>query len=77
MITRVIDKIIYFYKKKNYKIEKFEKEQNNTFIKIKLDRLKGKKKLEEIKREYQFLEREMSSEHEVLFSSISKLLSLK
>ena len=71
MISKVIDKIIYFYKKKNYQIEKFEKEQNNTFIKIKLDRLEGKKKLEEIKREYQFLEREMSSEHEVLFSSIS------
>ncbi len=68
---KILQKIIFFYKKKNYKFENFKIEQNNRFKLINLDRIEGKKKLDEIKKKYEFLNREMSSEHELLFSAIS------
>jgi len=68
---KIVRKIIFLYKKANYNFKAFELEQNKRFVKSKLDRVEGKKKLKKIKENYKFLEREMSSEHEVLFSSIS------
>ena len=68
---KIVRKIIFLYKKANYNFKAFELEQNKRFVKSKLDRVEGIKKLKKIKENYKFLEREMSSEHEVLFSSIS------
>ena len=74
---KIFKKIIFLYKKANYNFKAFELEQNKRFVKSKLDRVEGLKKLNKIKDNYKFLEREMSSEHEVLFSSISLATEIK
>jgi len=68
---KILKKIIFLYKKNKYKAENFEAEQNKKFNDLNLNRIEGKKKLDEIKKKYKFLIRDMSSEHELLFSSIS------
>ena len=68
---KILSKIIFLYKKSRYKKDIFESEQNKKFENVNLSRFEGKKKLNQIKEKYAFLNREMSSEHEVLFSSIS------
>ena len=73
---KLINKLNFIYKKNNYEKTFFEKHQNEIFRKLNLAREKGLDKLLELKQQYNFLDREMSSEHEVLFSSLS-LLSKK
>ena len=68
---KILRKIIFLYKKMKYEAEVFETKQNKKFENLNLNRTKGKKKIDEIKNKYKFLNREMSSEHELLFSSIS------
>ena len=68
---KILKKIVFLYKKRKFKSEPFIAEQNKKFEDKKLDRIEGGKKLDEIKKKYNFLIREMSSEHELLFSSIS------
>ena len=68
---KILRKIIFLYKKSKYKAENFETEQNKKFNDLNLNRIESKKKLDEIKKKYKFLIRDMSSEHELLFSSIS------
>lgn len=71
----MIKKIINYFKKKyllkNYNLQKITKEQNQNFSHLNLNRDSGLKILQKIKKEYNFLNRPMSSEHEVIFSSIS------
>ena len=71
IIPKLIYKLIFFYKKNKYNKEFFENHQNEIFKKLNLDRNLGLKKLINIKNQHNFLIREMSSEHEVLFSSLS------
>lgn len=71
----MIKKIINYFKKKyllkNYNLQEITKEQNQNFSHLNLNRDSGLKILQNIKKEYNFLNRPMSSEHEVIFSSIS------
>tara|TARA_E500000178_G_scaffold351228_1_gene411869 strand:- start:1965 stop:2798 length:834 start_codon:yes stop_codon:yes gene_type:complete len=68
---KILKKIFFLYQKSKYKFEDFENEQNERFKNLNFDRIEGKKKLDFIKKKNSFLVREMSSEHELLFSSIS------
>ena len=74
---KILNKLIFLYKKGNYRIEIFEEQQNKKFKELNLDRPKGQKKLKEIKDKYDFLDREMASEHEVLFASLSSNTEIK
>ncbi len=74
---KILRKVIWLYKIKNYSAKTFEMEQNKKFVDLKLNRAEGKKKLDLIKNKYLFLNRGMSSEHELLFSSISLKKDIK
>lgn len=71
MIKRIID----FFKRKyliqNYKLNKIIEEQENKYSNLNLSRKTGLEILKKLKEEYSFLKRPMSSEHEVIFSSIA------
>jgi len=69
--NKVINKIISAYNKRIYDLKKFEKEQDKIFEYFSLDREKALHKLEKIKIQFPFLNRSMSSEHEVFFSALS------
>ena len=68
---KIINKLFLLYQKKIYNLDKFQKEQNSTFEYFNLDRDKALDKLTTVKIEYPFLNRSMSSEHEVFFSALS------
>jgi len=71
---KIFDKINYFIKLKAYNQNFFEIEQNNTFNYYGLSREKGLEKLNFVKKNLAKsfdIERGMSSEHEVFFSSLS------
>jgi predicted O-methyltransferase YrrM len=68
---KIFDKILFTCKKLKYQKKKYENNQYKIFKKFKLNRNLGLKKLSKIKNLYKFLFRDMSSEHEVLFSSLS------
>ena len=55
----------------NYNAEHFLNIQENNFIKFDLNRKEGLEKLDVIKKKYSFIENPMSSEHQVIFSSLS------
>lgn len=70
---KIIKKLNYYLKLKKYNQNIFENNQNEIFEKLELNRELGIEKLKSIKKEYNLnFNRTMSSEHEVLFSSISK-----
>tara|TARA_E500000178_G_scaffold158159_1_gene157933 strand:+ start:825 stop:1652 length:828 start_codon:yes stop_codon:yes gene_type:complete len=70
--SKIINKIYFHYKIKNYNLKFFQDKQSKIFNKLGLNRDEGVKKLNSIKSELNLSQsREMSSEHEVLFSSIS------
>ena len=68
---KIFHKILFSFKKLKYQKKKYENDQNKIFKKFKLNRSLGLEKLSKIKNLYKFLLRDMSSEHEVLFSSLS------
>jgi len=70
---KIIKKIRFYIAKKNYNESYFIEEQNKIFKRLDLNRPEGLKKLQSIKKDMNFENREspMSSEHEVLFSSLS------
>ena len=70
---KIIKKINFYIAKKKYNENYFTEQQNKIFKNLYLNRLKGLKKLQDIKIDLNFENREspMSSEHEVLFSSLS------
>lgn len=70
---KILNKINYLVKLKNYNQNLFEKEQNDIFSSWGLDRYEGIKNLHKIKLNTPLIakNREMSSEHEIIFSSIS------
>ncbi len=68
---KIIKKIIFFYKKIKYDEQDHHRRQIEKFKNFNLDRSKAKSKLNTIIDEYIFLKREMSSEHELLFSALS------
>ena len=70
---KFFSKCNYFFKSITYKQNKFENEQNNIFHYYGLNRLDGIKNLNLIKKKFdkKYINHEMSSEHEVVFSSIS------
>ena len=75
---KIIKKIIYHIKLKKYKESEFEEKQNKIFEKIGLDRNLGIQVLNSIKTKNNLdIKRSMSSEHEVLFSSISNNKNFK
>jgi len=70
--AKIFNKINFYIKNYRYKLFLFEEKQNNIFKNISYDRQLGVKKLNYVKEQFDFLKnRAMSSEHEVLFSSIS------
>ena len=74
------NKIAYNINKYKYKKSVFEYEQNNIFKSLNLNRVEGLENLNKVKKSsLKHLTNEMSSEHEVLFSSISlnKNLNIK
>lgn len=70
---KIINRIIFYYSLGNYKISKYEDEQNTIFKLLGLNRIKGKKYLDYIINSFKFFndKNPMSSEHEVLFASIA------
>ena len=69
---KIIKKIYFYYNLKSYKQSIFENEQNKIFEELELNRRQGFDKLKLIKQELNLrINNEMSSEHEILFSSIS------
>ncbi|MDC0393678.1 class I SAM-dependent methyltransferase [Candidatus Pelagibacter sp.] len=70
---KIFNKLNYYFNYKKYNQNFFEKEQNDIFKYFGLNREKGIKKLTLIKKEFDFKSRDsgMSSEHEVIFSSLS------
>jgi len=70
---KIIKKIKFYIAKKNYNESYFTEEQNKIFKRLDLNRPEGLKKLQDIKKDMNFENREsaMSSEHEVVFSSLS------
>ena len=74
-VKNKFDNFIYI---KKYDYEKYKLEQTNIFSKLDLNRDQGKKKLKNIKKELNLeSDRPISSEHEVLFSSLSLNDNLK
>ena len=67
IILKIIRRIIFYYKLIKYNQNLFENKQNKIFTTLKLNRKKGIRNLNL----YLRTRRSMSSEHEVLFSSIS------
>ena len=70
---KIFNKLNYYFSYKKYNQNFFEKEQNDIFKYFGLNREKGIKKLTLIKKDFDFKSRDsgMSSEHEVIFSSLS------
>ena len=68
---KILQKIELFCHKKKYNREIYEEKQNSIFSKLELDRKLGAEKYEKIKNEFSFFDRGMSSEHEIIFSSLS------
>lgn len=68
---KIFQKLKYIYKFKTYKKESFKKKQEIFFEELGLDRKKGVENLNLIREKFKILPNDMSSEHEVLFSSIS------
>ena len=70
---KIFYKLNYYFNYKKYNQNFFEKEQNDIFKYFGLNREEGIKKLTLIKKDLDFKSRdsEMSSEHEVIFSSLS------
>ena len=70
---KIFNKLNYFFNYQKYNKNIFEKEQNRIFDHFGLNRQEGFKKLALIKKDLGFKLRnsEMSSEHEVIFSSLS------
>ena len=70
---KIYNKINYYFNYKKYDQKYFEKEQNEKFKHLNLNREEGTKKLNLIKKSLNFktTNTSMSSEHEVLFSSLS------
>ena len=76
-IKLLFKKILIFFSSINYKKDEFESKQTEFFNELGLDRAFGLDLLNKKKDEFDFLNRSMSSEHEVVFASISKTISPK
>jgi len=74
---KLLKKIKYYSLKKKYNFSYYEKKQNKLFSELGLKREAGILKLQELKKNYKFLNRGMSSEHEVILSSLSSLTHKK
>ena len=70
---KILNKLNYYFSYKNYNQNFFEEEQNKIFEHFGLNRQEGIKNLISIKKDLNFQSRNsgMSSEHEVIFSSLS------
>ena len=70
---KILNKLNYYFSCKRYNQNFFEEEQNKIFEHFGLNRQEGIKKLISTKKDLHFKSRnsEMSSEHEVIFSSLS------
>ena len=70
---KIFNKLNYYFNHKKYNQNFFEKEQNDIFKYFGLNREEGIKKLTLIKKDLDFKSKDsgMSSEHEVIFSSLS------
>ncbi len=69
---KIYNKIMSYLSRLNYNEKIFIEKQNQNFSKYNLHRELGLQKLKQIKDKYQITDREMSSEHEVFFSSLSQ-----
>jgi len=71
--VKIKNKIIYYYYFKKYNLDLFVKEQNNIFNSLGLQRERGLKHVNFIKKQLgkNFETNKMSSEHEVIISSLS------
>jgi predicted O-methyltransferase YrrM len=67
IIYKIFEKIFFYYNLRKYNQNLFEEKQNNIFASLKLNRKKGIENLNS----FLNTKNSMSSEHEVLFSSIS------
>ena len=74
---KIFNKLKFFYYKSFGNKEFFVNKQIECFSNADLDWTNGKKKLNEIKKKFDIPDREMSSEHEIIFSSISLNRSYK
>ena len=73
ILKKILNKLNYYFSCKKYNQNFFEEEQNKIFEHFGLNRQEGIKKLISTKKDLHFKSRnsEMSSEHEVIFSSLS------
>ena len=71
-ISLVYKNILIFFSIRSYKKEYFENKQKNLFKEINLNRDYGLEIVKKLKNKFTFLNRSMSSEHEVVFASLSQ-----
>ena len=69
--NKIYNKILNLYYQKTYDLSFYEKKQNYLFNKLNLNRIEGLRKIKKIKEKFTFLNNTMSSEHEIIFSSLS------
>ena len=69
--SKIFFKLKSLIEKFNYDEKKFIEKQNQKYVKLNLNRKMGLEKLIKIKNKYKIPNREMSSEHEIFFSSLS------
>ena len=74
---KIYSKIKSYNRFKRYDEDQFILKQDDSFSSLGLNRSYGLKKLIEIKKEYPFIQQEMSSEHQTLFASLSISKSFK
>ena len=73
MMNRKLIKLYYYLRYSTQYDEKFYlKKQNNLYEKNKLDREIGLNTFEDLKNKYEILDTNMHSEHQIIFSSLSK-----
>ena len=74
---KIYSKIKNYNRFKMYDENQFISKQDDLFSSLGLNRTYGLKKLIEIKKEYPFIQQEMSSEHQTLFASLSISKNIK
>lgn len=76
IIEKIIKKLffLYFYFRytKNYNLDLYIKKQEEKFSNFNLNRFNGKKKFDDLKKSFTFLNSEMNSEHQTIFCSLSE-----
>ena len=76
IVKKIVDIFFYFKFVKNYNLSFYQTKQEEKYKLLDLDRNLGLQKLNQLKKNYSFLDYGMSSEHQTLFCSFSEKKNL-